>query len=137
MKTRASTRRQLEQSLIDSGKPEDCFARLRSYQRSFSQSEVLSEKLKRASVLVPLFIDEKSKEIHVILTLRSEKLKAHPGEVCLPGGREELNDEKDPVKTAIRETTEEIGLDSDQIIEGIVFYDCILTVKISNSVNSA
>ncbi|WP_066963106.1 CoA pyrophosphatase [Microbulbifer sp. Q7] len=50
----------------------------------------------------------------VILTLRSQQLSSHSGEVSLPGGRW---DETDPSLefTALRETHEEIGLPADQV----------------------
>jgi len=50
----------------------------------------------------------------VILTLRSQQLSSHSGEVSLPGGRW---DDTDPSLeyTALRETHEEIGLPADQV----------------------
>ncbi|WP_295802259.1 CoA pyrophosphatase [uncultured Microbulbifer sp.] len=50
----------------------------------------------------------------VILTLRSQQLSSHSGEVSLPGGRW---DETDPSLeyTALRETHEEIGLPAEQV----------------------
>src|SRR5688500_4515881 len=32
-------------------------------------------------------------DLYFLLTLRSDKLVAHPGEVCLPGGHVEIEDE--------------------------------------------
>lgn len=40
---------------------------------------------RRAAVLIPLFVNDEG-ELEVILTVRSKKLKSHPGEVALPGG---------------------------------------------------
>ena len=50
----------------------------------------------------------------VILTLRSQQLSSHSGEVSLPGGRW---DETDPSLryTALRETHEEIGLPAEEV----------------------
>ena len=64
----------------------------------------------RSAVLVILF--EHNNEIFTILTKRSERLSSHPGDVCLPGGKEDFPGE-DSIKIALRETQEEIGLPSD------------------------
>lgn len=40
---------------------------------------------------------------------RSDALRAHPGQVCFPGGAAEADD-RDAVRTALRETHEETGL---------------------------
>jgi 8-oxo-dGTP pyrophosphatase MutT (NUDIX family) len=52
-----------------------------------------------------------SRDGYVLLTQRSWKLRSHPGEVALPGGKQDPEDEKDDVITALRETKEEVGLD--------------------------
>lgn len=46
----------------------------------------------------------------VILTVRSEALRAHGGQISFPGGRAEEHDPF-PIGTALREAEEEIGLD--------------------------
>ncbi|PRW59038.1 nudix hydrolase mitochondrial-like [Chlorella sorokiniana] len=65
---------------------------------------------KFAAVLVPLFEDPASGEVHVVLNQRSSKLKTHSGEVCFPGGKREPGD-ADDISTALREAQEELGLD--------------------------
>lgn len=45
----------------------------------------------------------------VILTLRPETMKRHPGQVSFPGGRIDAHDDG-PVAAALREAEEEIGL---------------------------
>ena len=60
-----------------------------------------------AAVLVPLYW--RSGEIHAVFTRRRDDLRRHPGEISFPGGRHELED-SDLVRTALRETEEEIGL---------------------------
>ncbi|MBV8464057.1 MAG: CoA pyrophosphatase [Acidimicrobiales bacterium] len=62
-----------------------------------------------AAVLVPLF--EESDEARVVLTVRSSQLRSHRGEVAFPGGR--LEPGEDVVDAALREASEEIGLDPD------------------------
>jgi 8-oxo-dGTP pyrophosphatase MutT (NUDIX family) len=65
-----------------------------------------------ASVLVPLIAREEG--LQVLLTRRTEHLKAHAGQISFPGGRAEPTD-CDPVDTALREAEEEIGLARDQV----------------------
>ncbi|KAL6644303.1 hypothetical protein ACP70R_015911 [Stipagrostis hirtigluma subsp. patula] len=65
---------------------------------------------RRAAVLVCLFRGSAG-ELRVILTKRSSSLSTHSGEVALPGGKTEEGD-ADDAATALRESKEEIGLDS-------------------------
>ncbi len=65
-----------------------------------------------ASVLVPLV--QRHDGLHVLLTMRTEHLNEHAGQISFPGGRAEGND-ADEVATALRETEEEIGLPRDRI----------------------
>ncbi|KAL2541462.1 Nudix hydrolase 15 [Abeliophyllum distichum] len=69
----------------------------------------MNSRKNRAAVLICLFHGEEG-ELHVILTKRSMKLSSHPGEVALPGGKMDEGDADDSA-TALREATEEIGLD--------------------------
>ncbi|XP_007516696.1 peroxisomal coenzyme A diphosphatase NUDT7 [Erinaceus europaeus] len=64
------------------------------------------------SVLLPLLAKEG--KLHLLFTLRSEKLRRSPGEVCFPGGKQEPTD-VDDVATAIREAQEEVGLCPHQV----------------------
>jgi 8-oxo-dGTP pyrophosphatase MutT (NUDIX family) len=50
----------------------------------------------------------------LILTKRSENLRAHPGEVCFPGGSWEESDQ-DLYATALRELQEEVGITADRV----------------------
>ncbi|XP_030465971.1 nudix hydrolase 15, mitochondrial-like isoform X2 [Syzygium oleosum] len=68
---------------------------------------------RRAAVLVCLF-EGHGGELRVILTKRSMKLSSYPGDVALPGGKMEEHD-KDDTATALREATEEIGLDPELV----------------------
>jgi 8-oxo-dGTP pyrophosphatase MutT (NUDIX family) len=64
-------------------------------------------KLRRAAVLVPLV--ERPAGLTVLLTLRTDHLSSHAGQVAFPGGRAEELDSS-PIETALRESEEEIGL---------------------------
>ena len=56
----------------------------------------------------------------VLLTLRTETLRRHAGQVAFPGGRIDPEDDG-PVAAALREAQEEIALPADQVdIVGIV-----------------
>ena len=60
-----------------------------------------------ASVLVPIVLREQPA---VLLTERTSHLSTHKGQVAFPGGRQDDTD-RDAADTALREATEEIGLD--------------------------
>lgn len=51
---------------------------------------------------------------HVLLTVRSAQLKSHAGEVCLPGGKYDHQDQ-DLIGTALRETEEELHIASEDV----------------------
>ena len=83
------------------------------------------DEFRPAAVLIPLFWKEK--ELHVLLTKRSEKLKHHSGQVSFPGGG---FDESDITirQAAIRETEEEIGI-TDQFINVVGYLDDVETIS--------
>lgn len=62
----------------------------------------------QAAVLVP-FIEKKGLP-YIVLTLRSNKLNKHSGQISFPGGKVDTSD-IDIFSTALRETEEEIGID--------------------------
>jgi 8-oxo-dGTP pyrophosphatase MutT (NUDIX family) len=64
-------------------------------------------KLRSAAVLVPLV--ERPDGLNVLLTLRTDHLSSHAGQIAFPGGRAEELDSS-PIETALRESEEEIGL---------------------------
>ncbi|KAL1949823.1 hypothetical protein VTO73DRAFT_8704 [Trametes versicolor] len=83
-----------------------CIERLRAHQpEEVDLSNYPSTKL--AAVLVLLY--EKAGELRVLLTTRSKSLRAHPGQVALPGGKVDATD-SDVFETAYREAHEEVGL---------------------------
>lgn len=59
---------------------------------------------------VVILLQEWLGELHIIFEVRSFNLKHQPGDICLPGGRLELNET--PKEAAIRETKEELNLKS-------------------------
>jgi 8-oxo-dGTP pyrophosphatase MutT (NUDIX family) len=61
-----------------------------------------------AAVLIPLV--EREEGLTVLLTQRASQLKNHAGQVAFPGGRIEPDDDG-PLRAALREAQEEIGLD--------------------------
>ncbi len=77
-----------------------------SKSKTNARQQGLREKGRTASVLVLI-----SSDLHVLLTLRSRKLKSHPGQVSFPGGKQDASDGGDDILTALRETKEEVGLD--------------------------
>jgi len=70
------------------------------------------ETYRKSAVLVPLvYIDG---EYHVLFEVRAKGLRSQPGEICFPGGRVDLEDPSVEY-TAIRETSEELGVAEEQI----------------------
>lgn len=96
------------------------------------------------SVLIPFV--ETEDEVHILLELRARDMEDAPGEICFPGGG--MEEDEDPVMTALRETDEELGIPKERIrilgigdtlysfsglaihtIPGIVSYDTFLNIK--------
>ncbi|CAD5206990.1 unnamed protein product [Bursaphelenchus okinawaensis] len=67
---------------------------------------------KEASILI--LLKWKDNDWHVFLTLRSEQMRSHAGEVCFAGGQREDRD-KTYVETALREAHEEAGVPSENL----------------------
>ncbi len=74
------------------------------------KAKVIGE-FKESAVMILLMED--SEELSVVFEVRAHKLRSQPGDVCLPGGQVELDE--DPRETSIRETMEELNLKRDQI----------------------
>jgi 8-oxo-dGTP pyrophosphatase MutT (NUDIX family) len=71
----------------------------------------LARPKRTAAVLVPI-LDKPEPEI--LLTVRSQSLPQHPGQVSFPGGAVSRTD-RSAIATALREAEEEIGLDFSQV----------------------
>src|SRR5690348_5516685 len=65
-----------------------------------------------AAVLIPVVAREP--EATVILTLRTQHLSAHAGQIAFPGGKID-SDDVGPAAAALREAEEEIGLDRARV----------------------
>jgi 8-oxo-dGTP pyrophosphatase MutT (NUDIX family) len=66
----------------------------------------------RAGVLVPLLPTLDG--VSVLLTVRTDSVETHKGQISFPGGMMDKRD-KDAIDTALRESTEEIGLKSEDV----------------------
>jgi 8-oxo-dGTP pyrophosphatase MutT (NUDIX family) len=92
--------------------------RLQDFFRHYHRVALPDSGLTRAAVLVPIF--EKSNEPFLLLTKRTQDVEHHKGQVSFPGGTND-KDDADIVATALRETSEEIGLTSREIeVMGII-----------------
>lgn len=69
-------------------------------------------KIKRSSVLFLLFPD--NNKLQVCLIKRPAHMKYHAGQIALPGGKIEPNETA--LETALRETREEIGIETGNIL---------------------
>ncbi len=67
--------------------------------------------LRRAAVLCPIV--QQGSVDHVLLGLRPMTSDAHAGQIALPGGKRE--DDEQPVETAVRECREEVGMPPDHV----------------------
>jgi 8-oxo-dGTP pyrophosphatase MutT (NUDIX family) len=67
---------------------------------------------RRAAVLLMLF--ERDGETYTVLTRRTDLVATHKGQISLPGGMREPSDES-LLRTALRETHEELGIDPAQV----------------------
>lgn len=71
------------------------------------KSTIVDSSLVPAGVMLLLY--KKNEEYHVLLNKRTDKVEHHKGEISFPGGRME-DEDADLVKTALRETHEEMGI---------------------------
>lgn len=76
-----------------------------------------------AAVLVPII--RRPAELAVLLTLRTDHLPSHGGQIAFPGGKIEAGDEG-PLAAALREAEEETGLDP-RLVEPLGYLDIYQT----------
>ena len=87
--------------------------------------------MRKSCVLVPLFL--KGDQWHVMLTVRSSRLRYHPSAVAFPGGNRDESD-VDAERTALREAEEEIGLSDTQVEIVARLFPCITSPEYCVSV---
>ena len=73
-------------------------------------SKIIGE-FKESAVMILLM--EEEEELSIVFEVRAHKLRSQPGDVCLPGGKVEIDE--NPRETSIRETMEELNLERNQI----------------------
>jgi 8-oxo-dGTP pyrophosphatase MutT (NUDIX family) len=81
---------------------------------------------REAAALVLVYPDGRG-EAHVVLMVRPAEDRVHAGQVALPGGKREADDEF-PTGTALREAAEEVGLDAVQA--GVTVLGCLDVVDV-------
>ena len=79
-----------------------------------SLSAATTQSSKSAAVLIPLISSSEFEGgVGLLYTKRSPLLRAHPRQVCFPGGI--INPSETPNEAAIRESNEELGINFSQI----------------------
>lgn len=79
------------------------------HQLNQNQSQFIGEDTAfRSAVLIPLVQVEG--EWHILFEVRSFTMRKQPGDISFPGGRIDATDES-PLAAAVRETSEELGVD--------------------------
>jgi 8-oxo-dGTP pyrophosphatase MutT (NUDIX family) len=68
--------------------------------------------VRQAAVLVPLYVE--AGQLWTVLTKRADSLSQHRGQIAFPGGARETGE--DAWATALRETEEELGLESKRVL---------------------
>src|SRR5579872_5527314 len=75
-------------------------------------NEARTEDARRAAVLLAIFADPPHR---VIFIERAMHLRHHAGQIGLPGGAADPSDGDDPASTALRELSEELGVDRSRV----------------------
>lgn len=99
------------------------------------------ENFLKFGILLPLV--QVGEEAHILFEVRSLTLRRQPGEICFPGGK--IEDGELPIDAAIRETSEELGIESSEITDvfpldymvsafGTIIYPFAGTIKNINNI---
>lgn len=97
---------------------------LRDRLKNRSRRSIDYSHYRKAAILV-LFM-EKDGSPHVVLTLRTDRVSTHKGQVSCPGGGFDSTD-RDFLHTALRETHEEVGIDPS-LVEVIGEFDEYISI---------
>jgi 8-oxo-dGTP pyrophosphatase MutT (NUDIX family) len=76
------------------------------------KNRITDDRLVPSAVLLPIYYKEG--EIHILFTRRTENVGQHKRQISFPGGARQDSD-KSLLDTALRESTEEIGLAPDKV----------------------
>lgn len=69
----------------------------------------------RAAAVLILFLPQGAHDLAVLFTQRTLTVAHHKGQICFPGGRQDVTDHT-LLDTALRETAEEIGLPATDVV---------------------
>jgi len=85
---------------------------IRGSLEGFQRRELANPRLRKAAVLMLFY--PKGGDLYVLLTKRTDDVEHHKGQISFPGGsRDEVDDHL--IATALRESEEEIGLQTDAV----------------------
>jgi 8-oxo-dGTP pyrophosphatase MutT (NUDIX family) len=84
---------------------------IQNYLASLKPREIAAGYIREAAVLMPVM--KWKNEYCFLLTRRTEEVQTHKGQISFPGGMRE--GDEDLVKTALRETYEEVGIEEDRV----------------------
>ncbi len=87
--------------------------RARLSARPAREPQIPGKEVRRAGVLVPLFVREA--RLWILFTRRTESVEHHRGQISFPGGAEEPGD-ANLFATAVRETQEEIAVEPSDVM---------------------
>jgi len=85
---------------------------IRSFLLSHRRRRIDDPSLRKAAVLILFYT--KDQVLHVLLTKRTSIVEHHKGQISFPGGSADEGDNS-LIETALRETAEEIGLESSSV----------------------
>lgn len=98
--------------MTEEQRPHSWIPEVRQRLETPSPSRLPPSDAREAAVLVPLFVD--AGELWTLLTKRAESLPHHKSQIAFPGGGREIGE--DPWAAALRETEEELGIDTKQVV---------------------